>query len=328
MSTEILVSQDVTVKNNIRLTNQRNPIIDRKERNLLQWTKPKSFNPVKIGLGSRTSVEVSLASKDEHGNTEQSHFIRYAIKNKHATESITMHQGPFTHFEKIKITINKNAVLEVKGRDTFKELYNEYLLERGTKIYLDSAFVRDELETTNGVTIPPLSSHVFYFPLDLILSFSGTTAFIQRKPKDFVNIKDIEIEITPTDEVTNASKAGLLCSSSSATVNMRTRDNIEFENLEYIRSFFVNPSKNMVVPFFAPNKRQSVMLYETKEKVVYSGVWNKSASSSCTFTTDSIGTFKNIQHYHIFARVKPTTFDSTECEKEYSGYHYSICYTK
>jgi hypothetical protein len=320
MSTRLTLSRNPAINQISRFTTQRSLVIDRVTRNYPQWSKPVSFTPATKQLGENTSVVVDYVNNDPFGRTMRSQYVRVGVKNKDDSSTGTLLRGGIDLINAIRIYPNGLSPIEIKDRDTFREIFSDLIKTKGAMMQYDTAFWRQEATTTAGIAIAPGATVTIWYPLDAIIDFSKLTIYNSGIG---ANVSNMKIEIEFVGEANTAAEARKIIKS-SADENLLLKTKIEFTNIDYIYSYFINGSKEEVVPLFdvGASKLLSVNVYKTIVKKLYSGEWSKAAGSNFEFKLDEISKTGFVQYLSLYARVVPTTYNSSECCKEYSGYRH------
>jgi hypothetical protein len=320
MSTRLTLSRNPAINQISRFTTQRSLVVDRVTRNYPQWSKPVSFTPATRQLGENTSVVVDFTNTDPYGRTMRSQYVRVGVKNKDDSSTATLFRAGIDLIKSIKLYPNGLSPIEIKDRDTFREIFSDYMNTRGKLMQYDTAFWRQESTTTAGISIAPGATAIVWYPLDAIIDFSKLTIYNSGIG---ANVAIMKVEIEFIGEANTATDACKIIKS-SADENLLLQSKIEFTNIDYIYSYFINGSKEEVVPLFdvGANKLISVNVYKTIVKKLYSGQWSKAAGSYVEFKLDEISKTGFVQYLSLYARVIPTAYNSTESCKEYSGYRH------
>jgi len=294
-------------------TAQRSAIIKNRFNSQFQWSEGVSFNPPSILPGSSSRVDVNLKSTDLE--REEAHYIRMVVANSHGTAAITLPFGVFSVLEYMKIQVNNGSqTFTVDNVDTWREMYNEWLMNCGLFIYEDSSFVRNETTTSAGITIAALSSATFYLPLDLVLTFAGTC--IQGE------INSIGIDIRATAEQSNVANTGYLFKSAT-DVNVWGRTYITISDINYIRSFTkLNSGQQLVKSLGSMNASVPVRFVHWKVHPII--LKEGTANSGDTVVKKLSDIYKSdlIQHISFTIRKTQTAYNGADCAKEFSGFNY------
>jgi hypothetical protein len=293
---------------------QRRVIIRSRNNSYPQWSQPVSASTRSIKAGD--TVNVDLKFNSDRVEIEKRHFLKYNIKNAHATDTINFPQSSLAHWQQVNFIINNGEKkIEVKGVHTIREIVGDYWMNLGVNIYEESSFVRDgEFETYAGVAVGPVGTKEFYFPLDPLISFAGTCVKGE--------ILDMRLELTALSEQSNTAEAGRYCKSSSTT-NLWTVANITIDNLCHIREYTEIRDPNLLVYFMKsldPKIPIRLVNWVVDRKVVYTGAWN--VGSSWNGKLSEITKMGKIQHLSVVAEPVIAATNSAECCKEYSGHHF------
>ena len=296
------------------LTPQRRLIVNHPLTNINQWSKGVSAAPKKIEPGTTTIIDIKFNSTKYE--QEIAHYLKYDVNNKSPTVGVTFKNGALNHWSKIKMIPNDSEkAIDVENLASVKaNVAHYYLNTYGLDIYEGLNFIRDEYNTYAGITVGPLSTTTFYYDLAPFIDFAKTTF------KGQINSLRIELEATP--EAANLIKAGHMCASSTDEVAY-TSSTILFQNISYIRNYAIIQNPSLLVGFLSSDKPIRKVHWKAYEYVKYHGPWKKSLSNNYSCKLSDIRKCDNIQHLEVCFRPDVTTYNSPECCKEYSGYHWT-----
>jgi hypothetical protein len=303
------------LKDTVASSETRQAIVKSVINSIPQWSEGVSASTKNIVPGGSTVIDLKIGQRDPE--VEGSHWIVYDKKNNHATASLVCKRGSLNDFSEVIISTNDGSDRQVNitgqyALSTIRSIISDYFLNMGINIYEDSSFIRDELDAFNGITIGPTLSKKMYYPVDPFVSFAKTQ--IQG------DIRSLRIELRATAEPGSIASHARVCTSST-TVALWTETNLEFNDIRYIRNYVIvsNPVlRNKFLSGIDPKIPIKHTQWKVEDKLLYTGVWDDTAHVNTKLS--DIYKSRKIQAIYPYVVGIATAYNSTECEKEYSGY--------
>jgi hypothetical protein len=311
----------------IASTETRQTIVKSMTNTIPQWSTGNSATTKNLSPGQSTIIDLKFNSSDPE--IELSHWMVYEKENKHATSSLLCRRGSLNDFSEVFISTNGSSdkQVSIEGKNALslvRTIISDYFLNMGLNIYEDTSFIRNEVLTTAGVTIPAASSVVSYYPLDPFISFARTS--IQG------DISTMRIELRMTAAPQTIAEHGKL-GKSSTNVALWNTTNLAFNDLKYVRNYLIvknNLLFNNSVKFLSgvdpkvPIKHTQWKVGE--DRIFYTGNWDNTVHVN--FKLSDLFKSNKIQFLVAYIAPQAATYDDTLAEVEYSGSEWILWKTR
>lgn len=326
MSTSQSLANNNDIKNASRLQSDGTLIVDRNVRGAVyQFSDVTLGTPHIANLGAKCVCKLDFVNQERLSRTIDNVYLQVQVNNLDGTDTVVLPQGGLTLVEKMEFFIDDKYCFELKG-EALLNIWATELNMQGQDVFLNSAFVRQEDSTNNGITIAAGSSKKVNIPLNMILKLRGNTLTAPTFGAwQYGEIKSIRVDASFKSEAASVAAASKICRCSTADVNMYTIANMSFSEVGMWYSYVNTAHPSDVVPFqknaLSANLPLSVVVPVIKDEVIYTGTVTKDVTSAQIDTND-IEQVNGIQYYEIFARKVPTAYNDAACTKKYSGYRY------